>query len=48
MYCTHNDGKSVLAESFIKTLNTKTYKIKTTNDSNSYLSYLNKFGRSIQ
>ena len=48
MYCTHNEGKSVLAESFIKTLNTKPYKIKTTNDSKSYLSYLNKFGRSIQ
>ena len=26
MYLTHNEGKSVIAERFIKTLKTKTYK----------------------
>ena len=42
MYSTHNEGKSVIAERFIKTLKTKMYKKMTSNDSKSYLSYLNK------
>ena len=42
MYFTHNEGKSVIAERFIKTLKAKMYKKMTTNDSKSYLSYLNK------
>ena len=42
MYSTNNDGKSVIAERFIKTLKTRIYKKKTANDSKSYLSYLNK------
>ena len=42
MYSTYNEGKSVIAERFIKTLKTKTYKKMTTNDSKSCLSYLNK------
>ena len=31
MYSTHNEGKSVVAERFIKILRTKIYKIITTN-----------------
>ena len=42
MYYTHNEGKSVIAERFIKTLKSKIYKKMTANDSKSYLSYLNK------
>ena len=42
MYCTHNEGKSVIAERFIKTLKSKIYKEMTANDSKYYLSYLNK------
>ena len=42
MYLTHNEGKSVIAESFIKILKAKIYKKITANDSKSYLSYLNK------
>ena len=38
MYSTHNEGKSVIAEKFIKTLKTK----MTINNSKSYLSYMNK------
>ena len=33
MYSTHNEGKSVIAERFIKTLNAKIYKKMTANDS---------------
>ena len=40
MYSTQ--GKSVIAESFTKTLKAKIYKNYTANDSKSYLSYLNK------
>ena len=39
MYSTHNEGKSVMAERFIKTLKDKIYKKMTANDSKSYLSY---------
>ena len=42
MYSTHNEGKSVIVKRFIKTLKAKIYKKMTTNDSKSYLSYLNK------
>ena len=42
MYSTHNEGKSVIAERFIKTLKSKIYKKMTANDSKSYLPYLNK------
>ena len=42
MYSRHNEGKSVIAERFIKTLKSKIYKEMTANDSKSYLSYLNK------
>ena len=43
MYSTHNEGKSVIAERFIKTFKAKTYKKKmTANDSKSNLPYLNK------
>ena len=42
MYSTHNEGKSVIAERFIKTLKAKIYKKMTVNDSKSYLGYLNK------
>ena len=42
MYSTHNQGKSVIAETFIKTLKAKMYKKMTANDAMSYLAYLNK------
>ena len=42
MYSTHNEGKSVIAEMFIKTLKVKIYKKMTGNDSKSYLLHLNK------
>ena len=42
MYSTHNEGKSVIAERFIKTLKSKIYKKMTANDNKSYLLYLNK------
>ena len=42
MYLTHNEAKSVTADRFIKTLKAKIYKKFTTNNSKSYLSYLNK------
>ena len=42
MYSTHNGGKSVIAERFIKTIKSKIYKTITANDSKSYLPYLNK------
>ena len=42
MYSIHNEGKSVIAERFIKTLKVKIFKEMTANDSKSYLSYLNK------
>ena len=42
MYLTHNEGKSVPVERFIKTLKARIYKKLTVNDSNYYLAYLNK------
>ena len=42
IYPTQNEGKSVIAEKFIKTLKAKIYKKITANDSKSYLPYLNK------
>ena len=42
MYSTYNEGKTVIAERFIKTLKAKIYKKMTANDRTSYLSYLNK------
>ena len=42
IYLTHNEGKSVVAERFAKTLKGKIYKTVTANDSKSYLGYLNK------
>ena len=42
MYCTtHNEGKSIITERFMKTLKAKTYKKITANDSKFYLLYLN-------
>ena len=38
----HNEGKSVIAERFIKTLEARIYKKMTANDSKPYLAYLNK------
>ena len=40
-YSTHNEGNSVMAERFIKTLKARTYKRMTAHDSKFYLSYLN-------
>ena len=42
MYSTHNEGKSVVAERFIRTLKGRIYKKMTVNDSKSCLGYLNK------
>ena len=42
MYSTHNEGKSVIAERFIKTLKSTIYKKRTANDNKSHLPYLNK------
>ena len=42
MYSIHDEGKSVVAERFIKTLNGKIYKIMAANGSKSYLNHLNK------
>ena len=42
MYSTLNEGKSVIAERFIKILKAKIYKKMTVNDSKSYLPYLNQ------
>ena len=41
-YQTHNEGQSVIAEMFIKTLKAEIYQKMTATDSKSYLSYLNK------
>ena len=42
MLSTHNEGKSVIAERFIKTLKSKIFKRMAANGRKSYLSYLNK------
>ena len=42
MYSTHYEDKSVIAERFVKTFKSKTYKRMTANDSKSYLPYLNE------
>ena len=42
MYLTHNEGKSVITERFIKILKAKIYKKLTPNDSKSYLPFLDK------
>ena len=42
MQSAYNEGKSVIAERFIKTLKAKIYKKMTVDDSRSYLKYLNK------
>ena len=42
MYLTHNEGKSVVTERFIRSLKGKIYKKRTANNSKSYLDYLNK------
>ena len=41
IYPTHDEGKSVITERFIKTLKSKIYKNMTANDNKSYLPYLN-------
>ena len=41
MYSTHNEGKSVVAERFIRTLKGRIYKKMTVNDCKSCLGYLN-------
>ena len=42
MYSTHNEGKLIVTERFIRTLKGKIYKNITANDSKFYFSYLNK------
>ena len=41
MYSTHNEGKSVVAEQFIKTLKNKTFKYQTSISKNVYIGKLN-------
>ena len=41
-YWTNNEGKSVVADRFIKTLTGKIYKRMTANDGKSHLGYFNK------
>ena len=40
MYSTHNEGKSVVAERFIRTLNSKMYKYMTSISKNRYIDKL--------
>ena len=40
MYSAHNEGMSVVAARFIRTLKAKIYKKMTANDNKSYLGYL--------
>ena len=42
MNSTHNEGTSVVAEKFTRTLKCKIYKEMTVNDNKTYLSYLNR------
>ena len=42
MYSIHNEGKSVIAERFIKTLEARIYKKWLLMTAKSYLAYLNK------
>ena len=45
MYSTHNEGKSVITERFLKALKSEIYQKMTANDNKSYLSrsvYINK------
>ena len=42
IYSTHNRGKLIVAERFIRTLKVKIYKIITYNGSKSYLRFSNK------
>ena len=42
MYFSHNKGKSVITERFMKTLKAKIYKEPTPNNAKPYLSYSNK------
>ena len=44
MYSTHNEGKSVIAERFIRTLKTKIYKYMTLISKNVYI---NKLGEIV-
>ena len=39
MYSTNNEGKSAIAERFVKTLKSKIYKKITANNSKSYVSF---------
>ena len=56
MYSTHNEGKSVIAERFIRTLKTKIYKHMTSISKNVYIDklydivnkYSNKYHRTIK
>ena len=55
MYSTHNEGKSVVSERFIKTLKTKIYKYMTSISKNVYVDKLddivnkyNKYHRTIK
>ena len=56
MYLTHNEGKSVVAEGFIRTLKNKIYKYMTSISKNGYIDklddivnkYNNKYHRTIK
>ena len=42
MYSTHNEGRSVVAEKYIRTLETKTYKYMTSISKNVYIDKLDE------
>ena len=44
MYSTHNEGKSVVAERFIKTLKSRVYKYMTSISKNVYITKLDDIG----
>ena len=44
MYSTHNEGKSVVAERFIKTLKSRVYKYMTSISKNVYINKLDDIG----
>ena len=45
MYSTHNEGKSVIAERFIRTLKNKIYKYMTSISKNVYIDKLDDIGK---
>ena len=47
MYSTHNEGKSLVAERFIRTLKNKTYKYITSESKNVYIDKLDEINNKL-